>query len=244
MLNYMEYWTSHALSDQFTQEDMKHFRQKLAVILLDSELNKLKGGPIYHQPDDQKTLANSDLNILDNPSDVVKDKCPAPITIIPTDQRELLAGLCNYILSIDDAGCLEKVWVRSSTPDPMGLSLKKLQCIVNIEQPMDNDCFNTAVRMLACDERVLFTYPPVHYMDLRFCSMMLESTRGQKFCEKETIQTLATLFDSWPGMDNDISSCNKIYLPYASIGRYILYVIEKEECVWLFCFSFYALVER
>ena len=86
---------------------MKHFRKKLAVILLDSELNKLKGGPIYHQPDDEETLANSDIEILENPSDVVKDKRPAPITIIPTDQRELLAGLCNYVMSIDDAGCLE-----------------------------------------------------------------------------------------------------------------------------------------
>ncbi|XP_048547814.1 uncharacterized protein LOC125549526 [Triticum urartu] len=110
----------------------------------------------------------------------------------------------------------------------MSLSLKKLQCILNMEQPMDNDCFNTAVLMLACDEGVLFTDPPIHYMDLRFCSMLLESTRGQKFCEKETIQTLATLFDSWPGMETDISSCNKIYLPYASIGRYILYIIDKE----------------
>ena len=86
---------------------MIHFRRKLAVILLDSELNKLKGGPIYHQPDDEETLANSDLEILENPPDVVKDKRPAPITIIPTDQRELLASLCNYIMSIDDAGCLE-----------------------------------------------------------------------------------------------------------------------------------------
>ena len=88
---------------------MKHFWQKLAVILLDSELNKLKGGPIYHQPKptDEETLADSDLEILENPTDVVKDKRPAPITIIPTDQRELLVGLCNYIMSIDDAGCLE-----------------------------------------------------------------------------------------------------------------------------------------
>uniref|UniRef100_A0A8R7UNM9 Uncharacterized protein n=1 Tax=Triticum urartu TaxID=4572 RepID=A0A8R7UNM9_TRIUA len=225
MLNYMEYWSSHGLSDQFTQEDMKHFRQKLAIILLDSDLNKLRGCPMYHEPVNEETLANSDLEILDNPSDVVEEKRPAPITIIPTDQREILAGLCNYIMSINDAGCLEKVWVRSSTPDPMSLTLKKLQCILNMEQPMDNDCFNTAVLMLACDEGVLFTDPPIHYMDLRFCSMLLESTRGQKFCEKETIQTLATLFDSWPGMETDISSCNKIYLPYASIGRYILYVI-------------------
>ena len=34
---------------------------------------------------------------------------------------------------------------------------------------MDNDCFNIAVRILACDEGVLFTNPPIHYMDLRFC---------------------------------------------------------------------------
>lgn len=139
---------------------MKHFRQKIAVILLDSELNKLKGGPIYHQRDDEETLANFDLKILENPSDVVKDKHLVPITIIPTDQRELLASICNYIMSIDDAGCLEKVWIRSLTPDPMALSLKKLQCILNMEQTMDNDCFNTAMRMLACDEGVLFTYPP------------------------------------------------------------------------------------
>ena len=86
---------------------MKHFRQKLAIILLDSELNKLKGRPMYHQPLNKETLANSDLEILDNPSDVVEEKCPAPITIIPTDQREILAGLCNYIMSINDAGCLE-----------------------------------------------------------------------------------------------------------------------------------------
>ena len=44
---------------------MKHFRQKLAIILLDSELNKLKGCPMYHQPLNEETLANSDLEILD-----------------------------------------------------------------------------------------------------------------------------------------------------------------------------------
>ena len=89
---------------------MKHFRQKLAIILLDSELNKLKGCPVYHQPLSEETCLlhdNSDLEILDNPSDVVEEKRPAPITIIPTDQREILAGLYNYIMSINDAGCLE-----------------------------------------------------------------------------------------------------------------------------------------
>ena len=86
---------------------MKHFRQKLAIILLDSELNKLKGCPMYHQPLKEETLSNSDLEVLDNPDDVVEEKRPAPITIIPTAQREILAGLCNYIMSINDAGWLE-----------------------------------------------------------------------------------------------------------------------------------------
>lgn len=86
---------------------MKHFRQKLAVILLDSELNLLKGCPIYHKPVSEETLANSDFEILDNPPDVVEEKRPVPVTIIPTDQRQILADLCKYIMSIDDAGCLE-----------------------------------------------------------------------------------------------------------------------------------------
>ncbi|XBI65993.1 hypothetical protein VPH35_045684 [Triticum aestivum] len=89
---------------------------------------------------------------------------------------------------------------------------------------MDNDCFNTAVLMLACDKGVLFTDPPIHYMDLRFCSMLLESTRGQKFCEKETIQTLATLFDSWPRMETDISSCNKD--GYELRKHFLLYLLN------------------
>jgi hypothetical protein len=86
---------------------MKHFRRKLVVILLDSELNKLKGCPIYHQPGDEETLYNSDLEILENPSDGVKDKRKATVPVMPTDQRELLAGLCNSVMSIDDAGLLE-----------------------------------------------------------------------------------------------------------------------------------------
>uniref|UniRef100_A0A453BUF6 Uncharacterized protein n=1 Tax=Aegilops tauschii subsp. strangulata TaxID=200361 RepID=A0A453BUF6_AEGTS len=76
----------------------------------------------------------------------------------------------------------------------MVLSLKKLQGILNMEQSMDNDCFNIVVHILACDEG----------------SMMLDSTRDQKFCDKETIQKLATLFDSWLGIDNNISSSNMV----------------------------------
>lgn len=86
---------------------MKHFRQKLVVILLDSELNKLKGCPLYNQYDDEVVLPNSDVEILDNPLDKIKHKRPTPIPTMPTDQRDLLAGLCNCIMLIDDAQSLE-----------------------------------------------------------------------------------------------------------------------------------------
>ncbi|KAE8793988.1 hypothetical protein D1007_31277 [Hordeum vulgare] len=66
MLNFMEYWIGELLSDQFTQEDMKEFRQKLAIILLETELNKLKGSPIYYEPDNEEKVSDSDVELLDD----------------------------------------------------------------------------------------------------------------------------------------------------------------------------------
>ena len=64
--------------------------------------------------------------------------------------------------------------------------------------------------------------------------MMLESTRGQKFCEKETIQTLATLFDSWPGMDNDISSCNMVSKVFCLLLSWFIVVSNSSTCRFIF----------
>ncbi|XP_048571910.1 uncharacterized protein LOC125552440 isoform X2 [Triticum urartu] len=216
MLNFMEYWTTDVLTDQFTQEDIKHFRRKLVVILLDSELNKLKRCPIYHQPDIKENVSKSDLELLDNPPDGVKDRRPSPILSMPTDQFELLVGLCNYIMSIDDAKCLEKEWDRSSTPRPMGLSLKKLQSILNMKQSMDNDfstllCVFWHVTREYCSQTLQYTTWIYNFVPC--CGIQHEI---KSFCDKETIQKLATLFDSWHGRDNNILSCNM--------------VIDKEAC--------------
>ena len=67
------------------QEDMKEFRRKLAVILLETELNTLKGSPIYYQPDNEENVSDSDVEFLgdrkrkrqDSP-DGAKDKSPLP----------------------------------------------------------------------------------------------------------------------------------------------------------------------
>ena len=39
---------------------MIEFRRKLIVILLDSELNKIKGKPIYYKPHNEGIVSDSD----------------------------------------------------------------------------------------------------------------------------------------------------------------------------------------
>ena len=62
-----------------------------------------------------------------------------------------------------------KEWIRSTKPYPISLSLKKLKDILDVNKPMDPDCFNMAVRMLACNEALLWCEEKYHYMDLQFC---------------------------------------------------------------------------
>ena len=64
--------------------------------------------------------------------------------------------------------------MRSSKPYPIGLTLKKIQNIIRLDQPMDNDCFNMAVRIVACDDIIQLVETDVHYMDLRFCVSCLK----------------------------------------------------------------------
>ena len=59
--------------------------------------------------------------------------------------------------------------MRSSKSYPIGLSLKKIQDILRMDKPMDNECFNLAIRIVACDEIIQLVETDVHYMDLRFC---------------------------------------------------------------------------
>jgi len=73
-------------------------------------------------------------------------------------------------MSMDsNAEILQKEWIRSTKPYPISLSLKKLKDILNVNKPMDPDCFNMAVRMLACNGALLWLEDKYHYMDLQFC---------------------------------------------------------------------------
>jgi hypothetical protein len=61
-----------------------------------------------------------------------------------------------------------EIWVQSSKPYPIGISLKQLQELLKDTNGIDTDCFNMAVRVNAIDEARLFTDTNYHIMDLRF----------------------------------------------------------------------------
>jgi hypothetical protein len=48
-----------------------------------------------------------------------------------------------------------KEWIRTTKPYPISLNLRKLKGILDVNKPMDTDCFNMVVRMLACNEGLL-----------------------------------------------------------------------------------------
>ena len=90
---------------------MKEFRKKLAAILYDSELNKLRGNPIYKQPGDKEKASDSDIEELSDPKQpdsevVAKQLCTIPASMVPANPHDL-DEIVRYIMSIDDAKCLE-----------------------------------------------------------------------------------------------------------------------------------------
>jgi hypothetical protein len=59
--------------------------------------------------------------------------------------------------------------VKSTRPYPISLNLRQIKNILKMDEYMDVDCFNMAVRILACHDIQLLRDIPIHYMDLKFC---------------------------------------------------------------------------
>ncbi|XP_039804219.1 uncharacterized protein LOC120668464 isoform X1 [Panicum virgatum] len=237
MITFMEYWTGSSLSDNVTQNDITNFRFKLPAILWDSRLNTKKG---YQQPEQTSEVIDSpsDVEIIDAPDELSKppnasqqlqsDASPNVLsnTVRSTNIQELLYVLSNYIMSMDsNAEYLQKEWIRSTKPYPISLSLKKLKDILDVNKPMDPDCFNMAVRMLACNEAFLWCEDKYHYMDLQFCSIS-DFARDPRRRAKLDINQLAKLFECWPNMEYNISHCSNILLPYNILGHFTLFILN------------------
>ncbi|CAM0913999.1 unnamed protein product [Alopecurus aequalis] len=265
MLNFMEYFTGDILSDTPKQVHMTRFRNKLAVILVDSELNDddirnrdFEDNESDTDPTDcmivdahpkkcKPSNSSSKVEILSQSlaispyvdptntelieSSEVEDLSPSMVLspyVKPTI-ADLIDELCLYINSIDDVSSLESEWVISSKPYPICLNLRQIKNILNMDEYMDADCFNMAVRILACHETQLFRDIPLHYMDLRFCTMS-HFARDPVDHRRIDFNRLAQLFHSWPNSKTyHISECDTILLPYDILGIFILFVLDQKK---------------
>jgi hypothetical protein len=102
-------------------------------------------------------------------------------------KKELTRILCDYIMSIDDAIILERLWVRSFHPYNITLTIKDLQETLRIDKGISKQRFNLRVRYYVVREyRKSNDYNRAmskHLMDLRFYTMC-DLTRDPKFCKK------------------------------------------------------------
>ncbi|PWZ36566.1 hypothetical protein Zm00014a_019353 [Zea mays] len=181
MINYMEYWTGSSLSDNVTQDDITMFRFKLPAILWDSRLNTKKRHQNLDHNVDEDGESSSYVQIIDTPCELSKSSNTShqiepyispyvlPAKVTSTNTQELMFVLCTYIMGIDNDKYLKKHWIQSTKPYPISLSLQKLKDTLDVNKPMDTDCFNMAVRMIACNDALFLLEDKYHYMDLQFC---------------------------------------------------------------------------
>ncbi|PWZ30203.1 hypothetical protein Zm00014a_008467 [Zea mays] len=239
MINYMEYWTGSSLSDNVTQDDITMFRFKLPAILWDSRLNTKKRHQNLDHNVDEDGESSSDVQIIDTPCELSKSSNTShqiepyispyvlPAKVTSTNTQELMFVLCTYIMGIDNDKYLKKHWIQSTKPYPISLSLQKLKDILDVNKPMDTDCFNMAVRMIACNDALFLLEDKYHYMDLQFCSIT-KFGRDPRLRAKPDINMLAKLLECWPDMEYDVSDCKQILLPFSFIGHFTLYVLNMD----------------
>ncbi|KAM0913182.1 hypothetical protein ACQ4PT_012324 [Festuca glaucescens] len=218
VLKLMEEWTGHELAHPVTQNGLKLFRKQLPFILHNTALNMLKGTPEFAQSDTKGDP--SDILMWDSngppPTEFtqlpqVANAPTPPLKIIKKsfNKNEALSKLRNYILSVNDNDAIKQIWVKSSKPYPISISLKQLKDLLNDKNGIDTDSFNMAVRTLVTDSST-------------------DPKKRLPFDKKREI--MAMMCERWPGMEFHVSECNSILVPYRpSLQSYILFVFNLDK---------------
>ncbi|XP_037404224.1 uncharacterized protein LOC119267026 isoform X3 [Triticum dicoccoides] len=242
MIKFMEYFTGCALSYPITQEMITSFRFKLASILLCWKTNTAARTTIVEESNDDTNGDPDDVQILESLDDIkiskkkiplsVENKYRSLISILSNmSVHELTAGLCSFIKSINYTEILEKVWIQSSKPYPISLSLRKLQEMLKDDLPMDKDCFNLVVRKIMFDDiqTAQKTKHSIakHYLDMKFW-MTTDFGRHPEFRKKLDAEQLANTVRNWPGIKYNVSTCKTIHIPVQSNSDFILFTLDKD----------------
>ncbi|XP_044410564.1 uncharacterized protein [Triticum aestivum] len=242
MVKFMEYFTGCALSYPIAQEMIKSFRFKLASMLLCWKTNTAGRSTIVEESNDDTNGDPDDVQILESLDDIKKMKQKIPLSVenkyrslisilSNMSVHELTAGLCSFIKSINYTEILEKVWIQSSKPYPISLSLRKLQGMLKDDLPMDKDCFNLIVQKIMFDDiqtsQKKNQLIAKHYLDMKFW-MTTDFGRHPDFRKKLDVEQLANSVRSWPGIKYNVSTCKSIHILVQSIDEFILFTLDQD----------------
>ncbi|KAM0849405.1 hypothetical protein ACQ4PT_053753 [Festuca glaucescens] len=243
-LKLMEEWTGDELAHAVTQNGITLFRKQLPNLLHDSVLNNLKGNPEYEQPDkneDKDDVIMWDKNCpppteLSLGKKVHNDtKPPSQMPKNRINKSELLSKLRKYILGVNDEDAMKEIWVQSTKPYPISISLKQLKDLLKDTSGIDSDCFNMAVRVNAQDEARLCMDTNYHIMDLEFCILIPYRMSGQYYIlfVFNLDQRTVTLLDPIPSTDmHKIGTHHKYVFKLKEISFYLNIALQDAIEGW------------
>uniref|UniRef100_A0A0E0NEW8 Ubiquitin-like protease family profile domain-containing protein n=1 Tax=Oryza rufipogon TaxID=4529 RepID=A0A0E0NEW8_ORYRU len=151
------------------KERIQEDRSKLASVLLRWKTNKAvmtTGEQIEDtkDSDDDVVILGSHQQKFSSTRDINETK--------EMSKQELISGLLHYIQQINCAEAMEKIWVQSSMPHFISLSLKQLQTILKKDEPLESECFNMAIHKFMYEkiEMIHKTKEAIsnHCLDLQF----------------------------------------------------------------------------
>uniref|UniRef100_A0A0E0NEX0 Ubiquitin-like protease family profile domain-containing protein n=1 Tax=Oryza rufipogon TaxID=4529 RepID=A0A0E0NEX0_ORYRU len=156
------------------KERIQEDRSKLASVLLRWKTNKAvmtTGEQIEDtkDSDDDVVILGSHQQKFSSTRDINETK--------EMSKQELISGLLHYIQQINCAEAMEKIWVQSSMPHFISLSLKQLQTILKKDEPLESECFNMAIHKFMYEkiEMIHKTKEAIsnHCLDLQFWILIL-----------------------------------------------------------------------
>uniref|UniRef100_A0A0E0MPY8 Ubiquitin-like protease family profile domain-containing protein n=1 Tax=Oryza punctata TaxID=4537 RepID=A0A0E0MPY8_ORYPU len=122
---------------------------------------------------------------------------------------------------------MEKVWVQSSRPHSISLSLEQLQLVLKKDKPLDCDCFNMSIRKFMYEniQTIHKTKETVanHCLDLKF---WVATGFGLSPDNRDDID-LAKFVGSWSEIHYKLAQCKSILIPVRHAQSFIL--IKKVE---------------
>ncbi|TVT98768.1 hypothetical protein EJB05_55906, partial [Eragrostis curvula] len=252
LLKFIEHFSRNSLTAEITQEDIVKFRLKLMALLILWKTNASEFSPHVEadkdngSPEDcveQEDFAATDaaMQRLDcvraakrakRDQQNMKMRYDTLVFLVSlVDVEQLFSGICAYLSLLDSKDHLQSTWVSSNDPYPIKLTCEKLRDIMDLKKPMDVDCFNLGICLMARYEfKALKGSKTVdkHLMDLRFCSLA-QFTCGNKFKSPVDVGDWGKSLDYWGGVDYDISSCKWILVPVSSGPYFSLYIFEREK---------------